>query len=288
MKFGNLVLSETRPLTKALVAEHMALEPAPVERPFNQKRHDYLTSKLTEGLFVPPHWVAGRVNGKLQRMNGQHSGRVLADWTGDFPEGLFVHYDEYDLNSEGHFAMLFRQFDARQSSRSPTDVCAAYKGLEPALSGVAVGAAKGLIEGYCWYERSVEGLPVGTGDDRYEKLANERAQAFVLWAHKLWSPKAKEVQKPGVVASMLGTFEKEEADADKFWDEVVRDINPDETAASSRLAAELQKAHRTDNDVKFKPGEYYAKCVKAWNAFRRGVSVRDLRVDLKKELPEIE
>lgn len=288
MKFGTLISSETKPLTREVVSQHLALTPAPVEREFNQKRYDYLKEKVDLDLFVVPHWVVGVLDGESYRMNGQHSGRVLADLDGHLPEGLHVHIDTYKVDTMGGFAWLFRQFDARQSSRTSLDVSGAYQGLIPELSGVPIRAAQGLVNGYCFYQGSVLGGPVPrSGDGRYEKMSDPNAKSFILWAQKLWTSKAREVQRPGIIAAMYGTFEKEETDADRFWDDVVRDVNPDELAAASKLAAELQRAFK-NHTVKFKPLEYYVKCIKAWNAFRRGVAVRDLRVDLKKAVPEIE
>jgi hypothetical protein len=90
-------------------------------------------------------WNWAHFGDKVFRMNGQHSSAVLCELNGQFPEGLQVHMDTYQVDDKEGLALLFRQFDNRKSGRTPIDV--AYQGLYPDLADAARPAAKLAVEG---------------------------------------------------------------------------------------------------------------------------------------------
>ena len=81
----------------------------------------HLTTKAEAGQLVTFHWSVAKLGDKRLRMNGQHSSNMLCGLNGDFPKGLKVHIDEYEVPNKTSLALLFRQFDDRKSNRSPTD-----------------------------------------------------------------------------------------------------------------------------------------------------------------------
>ena len=165
-----LVKSEVRDLTTELAEEFRNLEASPTERELNPARIKHLKTKAEAGQLVTFHWSVARLGDKRLRMNGQHSSNMLCDLNGHFPKGLKVHLDEYEVPNKASLALLFRQFDDRKSNRSPSDVASAYQGLYEELHEVPKGPAKMAVEGACWYDRNVEGLPAPTGDDQYVRF----------------------------------------------------------------------------------------------------------------------
>ena len=127
-----------------------------------------------QGRRCSANWAIAKVGDKEYRVNGQHSAGVLAELNGQFPQGLIVHLDTYEVDSLDGLALLFRQFDSRKSGRTPTDVSGAYQGLYPELRDVPRNAAKLAVEGAAWYEKKVEHLPAPSGDERYSCLARNR------------------------------------------------------------------------------------------------------------------
>src|SRR5262249_2669574 len=217
-----LVKSEVRDLTRDLAEEFRNLEPSPTERELNPVRLKHLKMKAEAGQLVTFHWSVARLGEKRLRMNGQHSSNMLCGLNGQFPKGLKVHIDEYEVPNKASLALLFRQFDDRKSNRSPSDVAGAYQGMDEELGDVPRGPAKMAVEGACWYDRNIEGLPPVSGDDQYIRFGEPGLHGFIRWVGELFTIKTPELRRQTIVAAMYGTFTKNEAEARKFWAEVAR------------------------------------------------------------------
>src|SRR5262245_36851348 len=145
-----LVKAEVRDLTRELAEDFRNLEPSPTERELNPVRIRYLQTKAEAGQLVTFHWSVARLGDKRLRMNGQHSSNMLCGLNEHFPQGLKAHIDEYEVPNKASLALLFRQFDARKSNRSPGDVASAYQGLYDELHDVRKGPRKMAVAGARW------------------------------------------------------------------------------------------------------------------------------------------
>jgi hypothetical protein len=127
-------------LTRELAQKYHDMEASPTERELNPGRVKHLTTKIEKGLAVSFCWASATVEqvGKQLRMNGNHSSSALVGLNGGFPDNLFVHLDEYEVEDIQGLALLFRQFDDRKSSRSS----GCLRCLPGSFRGVA-GGAKG-------------------------------------------------------------------------------------------------------------------------------------------------
>src|SRR5262249_45939277 len=141
-KMFRLVNSETKTLTPELAERFKAMLPSPTERAFDPARAKMLREKFAAGQGIPCTWATAKFGDKEYRVNGQHSSSVLTESNGQFPQGLKVHLDTFEVDSLDELAGLFRQFDNRKSGRTPTDVSGAYQGLYPELRDVPRAAAK--------------------------------------------------------------------------------------------------------------------------------------------------
>jgi len=182
-----LVNSEVRDLTPELAEEFRNLDPSPTERELNPARLKHLKMKAEAGQLVTFHWSVARLGEKRLRMNGQHSSNMLCGLNGLFPKGLKAHIDEYEVPNKASLALLFRQFDDRKSNRSPGDVASAYQGLYEELHDVPKGPAKMAVEGACWYDRNIEGLPPVSGDDQYIRFGEPGLHGFIRWVGELFT-----------------------------------------------------------------------------------------------------
>jgi hypothetical protein len=280
-----LVKSEVRELTPELAEEFRNLEASPTERELNPGRLKYLKMKADAGQLVTFHWSVARLGDRRLRMNGQHSSNMLCGLNGDFPKGNKVHIDEYEVQNKASLALLFRQFDARQSNRSPSDVAGAYQALYEELHGVPKKSAKMAIEGICWYDRNVEGLPPVSGDDQYVRFGEPGLHGFVRWIGELFSIKTRELQRPTIVAAMYGTWTKNEREARKFWDEVARGGQEyADNASSTVLDAWLKAMAEKRGEAELKPANLYQGCIYAWNAFRESRSITAIKYKTEKGL----
>jgi hypothetical protein len=271
---------------RELAEEFRNLDPSPTERELNPARLKHLKMKAEAGQLVTFHWSVTRLGEKRLRMNGQHSSNMLCGLNGLFPKGLKAHIDEYVVPNKASLALLFRQFDDRKSNRSPGDVASAYQGLYEELHDVPKGPAKMAVEGACWYDRNVEGLPPVSGDDQYVRFGEPGLHGFIRFVGELFTIKTPELRRQTIVAAMYGTFTKNEAEARKFWVEVARGGQEyAENAPSTILDAWLKAmAEKRGAKTEVKPANLYQGCVFAWNAYREGKTISTVKYDTRKGL----
>jgi hypothetical protein len=278
-----LVSSETKPLTPQLAEEFMNLPASPTERLFDEGRARMLREKAEAGQLIAFQWAKAKHGDKVFRMNGQHSSKVLVDLNGSFPEGLNVHLDTYEVETQDDLANLFRQFDNRKSGRTPGDVAGAYQGLQPALEGVSRPSAKIAVEGVNWWYRYVEGAPAKKGDDTYSLFGDTRLHPFIGWVGDVFSIKTPELKRQTVVAAMFGTFEANEEEAKKFWAEVSRGgVEFEENHPTTVLDAFLKALIEDKRKLDLKPANLYQASVYAWNAYREEKTISSIKWDTKK------
>jgi hypothetical protein len=275
--------ADVRDLTRELAEEFHSMEGSPTERDLNEKRVEYLDDRRAAGELVTFNWAIADVGSKRYRMNGQHSSEMLSRLNGEFPTGLKVHLDEYEVSNEHGLALLFRQFDARQSGRSPSDVAGAYQMLEEALRDVPKGAARLAVEGFAWHSKTVVGGLALQQDDRYDFFHRPELHAYIRWVGEVFSIKTPELKSEPIVGAMYATFDVNQTDARTFWDQVARGgAEYDDDAPASVLDAWLKKFKEDKLLTKPKPGQYYQGCIYAWNAFREGKSLKSIKFDASK------
>lgn len=276
-----LASSTSRPLTFDLAREHLNAKPSPTERSLDAGRVKYLKDRIEAGFAVPFVWATARLNGEIYRVNGQHSSRALHELE-RFPDGLKVHFDEYEVDDRDGLALLFRQFDPRQSSRTVLDISGAYQGLT-ALEGLDRKSVKIGVDGVAWFRRNVEKVPVPSGDDRYFMLNETGLHDFLSWLTTgvLMGTKTREMEPQSVIAAMYSTHCTNGAEARVFWPQVARGgMQPGDDGP----AAELDKLLRNHDDGtrRLKPGNLYQGSVFSWNAFRTGKTFKAVRYDTDK------
>ena len=94
-----LVRAEVKDLTPELAEQFRDLEASPTERSLDPSRVRHLREKAQAGQLVTFNWSTAQLSGRTLRMNGQHSSKMLCDLNGNFPEGVEVHLDTYEVDS---------------------------------------------------------------------------------------------------------------------------------------------------------------------------------------------
>ena len=281
-----LINSEVKPLTKEFAEYFRGLEASPTERELNPSRLAHLHQKAEAGQLLPFQWAMAKMGDKTFRANGQHSSTMLCQLNGTFPPNLSVHLDAFEVDSPDGLAILFRQFDARKSSRSPSDVSGAYQGLQEALRNVPRAFAKIGVEGVAWYRHHVEGTSNVTADDRYMLFGEQGLHGFLCWLGDLFSIKTPELKRVPIVAGMYGTTIANEKEAQKFWGQVARGgVEYEDNAPATVLDAWLKSLVEDRRSVeKLLPGNFYQGCIYAWNAFREGRAITAIKYKTDKGL----
>jgi hypothetical protein len=142
--------------------------------------------------------------------------------------------------------------------------------------------------------RWVEDIGPPAGDDVYDLFNRKSHHPFLLWIGELFDIKTKEMRETGVIAAMYGTFVKAEAAAKEFWHQVARGgIEYEDTAPSTvldrwlKVYAETKASERIKVGMIRNSGVFYSGCIYAWNAHRRGKTIKDIISDTKKGLPAV-
>lgn len=280
-------MARTEAITRELASWLANLPASPVERELAPRRLKHLQSKAKKRLLITFHWATVELDGRVLRINGQHSSKMLTALE-PFPEGLFAHIDHYVVGSEADMAQLFRQFDDRTSSRTSSDVAAAYQGLQADLRGIDRRVAKLGIEGYAWHERKVEGLPIKPGDDQYIAFNNPNVHPFLLWLGGFLTPQCQELRSVPVVAAMWACYLKNPSSSAVFWELVAAGGEPGaEANPASRLDEWLRSLREEKGaDRKPPPSEVYQGCINAWNAHRKERDLNRIHSDVKKGFAE--
>ena len=219
---------------------------------------------------------------------------MLSEFTPEtFPKNLKVFQEHYKCDSSDDFALLFQQFDDRSSSRSSGDVAAVYQGFQPVLVDVPHEIAKLAIDGYTFYQKSIEGAQnVPINDSKYALFSDTGLHPFIKWLAELHNSKTKELQKTAVTAAMYGTYAVNEGEAKRFWDLVSRGGDPDEDDLPERqLDLWLRSVYEGTIDVpasiQWKNVCPYQACIYAWNASREGKRITSIKYDVKKHVSPI-
>ncbi len=257
-------------LTQLLAHEFASLPGCVGERPLKMSRLRELELKLREGRFHTPRWATVQIDGRLLRLDGQHSSKMLAGIDDDFPK-MDVDILRFSADSELEVAFKFADFDPRGSTRSSGEVINAHARIHENLSAVSNNSLLRLISGVAYAKGLVEGNLVREFD-RPRLLHDPDVQEFLLWGDSI--AREATMKRAGIVAAMWVTWSKFGSSATPFWLHV-RDGDEERKCASRRLfegllglAATGSRSHDWD------PRQTYAKAILAWNASIRKRSTR--------------
>lgn len=286
-----LTASETVDLTPQLAEQFSKMPASTTERDLKPKREEYLKEAVLNGTAISFCWAQANVTetGETVRVNGHHSSTMLAKLNGQFPAGLKVHLDTYTVPDNQALIVLFRQLDNRASARTVDDVSGAYQGLHPGLARVSKRAARKAVEGAGWFLFNVRGDPVPRGDDRLDLFNRLELHPFIHMVGNILSVKTPEFGSP-VVGAMYGAWERDPADAEKFFGDVAKQGGGNDTTHPAVvLDAWLVDARDCKGDKKPTEREVYTACAVAWNAFRNHRSLTSIgRYNKKKGAPDLD
>lgn len=272
------------PLTRELCTQFARMPAHRGERPLSKRRVSLLDSKIANGQFHSPEWAVAYLNGKAYRVNGQHSSTALAEANGHFPNGLEVTIKEFTCESEDDLADLFMQFDNKSSSRSDIEALMVGAAMHPELEGISktslMHATNGIARAVTRFDSKVR------IDDRRGLIPGNTD--FIQWVRSYTG--RNDLRRVGVIAAMYDTYRKDRQKCDEFWRLVSKESHADPNHPTRRLARLLKeveyakKSGRGGSRSAVGNETMYAKCVHAWNAFRRGRST-DMKVFSNAGLP---
>lgn len=276
--------------SRALVDEFVNMEPAPHDRPLSERRLQVYQRILASGEFRTVTWASAVCpeTGNTYRVNGKHTAMMLSGLP-KLPD-FHVTVERYECPTLNDVAKLYNTFDSSLASRTASDINLAFAATIRELAAVTprvINLTVSAATFHQWDEAELRRVPPA---ERAELLLDN--VSFALWL-QAFIPRAgdckagavavgtaKHLLRGPVVSAMVGTFRKGPHLARQFWsavrDETAADRN-DPTRVLARYlatAAIANGANRAATAKKKVVGtrEIYAKCVHAWNAWRKGES----------------
>jgi len=270
------------PLTPELALEFATMPAWRGERPLSEARVTYLRHALEAGQFHSPKWATAKLGGRLVRMNGQHSSFMLSQ-APLFPKGLQAVVDEFAVDSESDLGELFTRFDTPASVRPPREQFAALvhggdlinegdgrsvPGLERVASAMALATTK--------FESRFS-------DPHLRAAVLHQDPEFIDFAWPYIT--AKGISRPPVLAAVYMSWLKAPAEAAAFWNLVRHENHPSPTNPS-RLLARILLTYDGEGQLNLDEGrDLCAKCIHAWNNWRKGTEVSRLYSRIAGQLP---
>ena len=283
--------TKTQALNPTIAKKYAMMTPVPRERPLNPQRVRDLMADIQAKKTIVFQWAAAQVGGELYRVNGQHTSHLFHQNPKLIHPGMRVNVTVYECKNMEEVAELYSKFDSGVSSRNAGDVNRVY-----------AGTVESLLDMPTWLiNLCTTGLAYAKWGEKYmSKRREERAELllenedFILFVQELSKTRGsggfKCMKKGAVVAAIYETYQISEDISRQFWS-AVRDAtgptpdSPDRMLNTFLLTCALNSgASLAANKSAASRREIYAKCILAWNAFRKNEITR-LRYSPTKPLP---
>lgn len=298
---------QTLKVTKKLAREFAEMDPAPHDRALSERRLQVYQRLFKEGSFRPCTWAKAlcvETEG-VYRVNGKHTSTLLAG-LGELPE-FYVTVESYQCDTLEDVAKLYATFDSNLQSRTARDIYLSFAGTVPELREMPARTLVLAVTGMNVFLGGTYLTPSGSTVVRSQPA--ERAEAlfdhpeFVIWLNQILSAgsdnsrgrdgraQARHLMRAPVVGVMMGTWKKSQTAATEFWS-AVRDETgespqrPDRKLARYLLTAGVDMGGGTRRVKTVHPREMFAKCIHAWNAWRKQETT-NLNYYADKDVPAI-
>lgn len=287
------ISSQSVPVTTELAVSFRDMKPCPGDRPLNTARLKAIRIEVADRMFSSCVWAYAKCkeDGECYRVNGKHTSTEFSDNLPDYPVEITVEVWECDRLQD--VKNLYATFDSREAARTQSDVNAAIACGEAGLEDIDLKTLNVLVGGV-WFRNHRGAKPGGhTARERSECIRTEKP--FFKWFKGMQEGKGafvecrKKFLRVPVVAAMYETWSFQPQLATEFWS-LVRDetgASPDQ--ADRTLGRFLDTAYLRSEKNKYAASanarEVYAKCIQAFNAWKRQRPLKTLRYTPGTELP---
>jgi hypothetical protein len=294
-----LVKRETVELDDDLCDRILNLAELPYDRGLKDLHVKKLIKAMESGTFRPEHVILAicRFQGAEYRINGQHTcwARLYAKVPAKYrcPANLY----RYAATSENDMRLLYASFD-RGLTRSKGVVVCSYLFDSELWQDITKGSIRLCSEGLgIWQWEKYHERQLRDADDRAFLLATDYQDVGLAVARFIQGCQAsasRHILRGPVVGAMLATFQKSPVDATAFWT-AIRDgigfsekTDPRLVLRNALTSVSIrQGAGARDGKKSASQEEMYRWCVYGWNAWRKGLPIKQLKALLNNPRPEL-
>lgn len=279
--------------SRALVQEFCDMKAWDGDRIFKPHLGTRIATAIEQNTFRVADFAAVtcKEDGQRYRVNGKHTGHVLASMNGTFPKDLLALVEDYECDNRIDVADLYSTFDHPAHNRSNMDIYEAFAAANPNLQNInrtmlsvaVAGMAFAIWEEAIYIHRREERANLLLGQPEFVKFVND-----ILKGSR---EKVGHVRRSPVVAAMFQTWQKSRKASAEFWSLVRDGSGPENSTADRKLHTHLLKTSvgRGRGADKSKKQEdhraMYVRCLQAWNAWRKGEDT-DLRYHANAPTPQ--
>lgn len=280
-------------LTRERAFEFLELKTFDGERDVNEEWVQQLMNAYADGRFMWSHVLIATVvlNGDTYRINGQHTCWMRVNISGELSPPPRVRHVHYGVATMEQLRALYATFD-QNKTRSPGHL---FKAMV-----VGSAAAEGLPKHVLGFLQAGLKFWVEPSESRRKYVSPHELNTLVQVHHvntfklvgeflKTHVGKFPAIKRAPVLAAMFATFNATPSKAFEFWETVSSGLNlMDKNEARYQLRNFLV-THRggtvsASAGNAFIPSEsLYRICVSAWNKWRKGEPVAQLRVTEKRQ-----
>ena len=268
-----LVSQKPEKLTKGLAEWYMSLADLPGERDRPKRHVAHLVRKMEAGDFLgnQVHLSTVDIKGKTYKLNGQHTCQARLECNGTHDYDIL--HDHYKVPSEAAAGELYMQFDPSWGARFYPHIFKAYNtnaGTKDDASWVILRLFASAVA-FDRAECSEYGRRDIPGDMKC-KMPKQEPKALAWFTDVLTaSDHCKHLLRDGVACAMYQTQKVNKAQATDFWSKVRDGEMLKASDPAMRLRTYLLTVIRSREAGVASRDPFrkiYAKCLRAWNAFR--------------------
>lgn len=269
---------KTLRVTRQLAQEFAEMEPAPHDRPLNERRLMVYERALKAGGFRPVAWAKCycKETGATYRVNGKHTSTLLAT-IAELPE-FYATVESYEADTLEDVARLYATFDSRSQVRTTSDINRTFAATVPELARIGRSTIDLLVSGIS-YERWQDQYAHTPATERAELLLDhiDFASWFCSTIGEKRGNESLHLHRAPVVGAMLATWKRSQKDCTRFWVAVRDETGAHPTMPDRKLArwllqwsVNLGNGAKSIPSRKAAPREFFVKSLHAWNAWRKG------------------
>lgn len=283
-------------LTKEIAIEFRDMDGVPSDRDLSILRMEAYRKIAEAGMFRPLQWATAYCveTGGTYRVNGKHTSTLFSQDGVKIPKGLVAIVEHFKCDTLEDLAKLYSTYDSRLVTRTTNDINKSFAAIDEDLADLPVAIVSLCVTGIA-YSKYGSGYASKPAAERAECLFDPRNKQFVRWvAEMVVGHDSRHIKRGPVVAAMYETWVKSHRAAQEFW-LAVRDHSGASPSLPDRKLGKylLTRTVNTGNGGRkhmgnsaASPREINAKCIHAWNAWRKGTTT-DLKYHAQAKIPSV-
>jgi hypothetical protein len=275
--------AEVLQVTKALAKKFDEMSAPPYDRPLSERRMMLYERIVRADDFRSCTWASAvcKETGETYRVNGKHTSRLFCSLE-PFPLDLFVTVERWSVDTLQEVAKLYASFDAGIASRNSHDINTSFAKSTPELASVSVKIINVCVTGISIAKINPQNYSHIPMAERAEMMLDYIE--WINWVAKILHnvSSAKPLLRGGVAGAMLLSWEKSKKSATEFWEHVRDEDSPSNRAPDRQLAkwlvrTSVDNGRGAKHQVTATAREFFVRSIHAWNAWRDGNELQQIK-----------